>query len=368
MTGRLVVVGRGAPERGGIPSYLAMMERERVRLGVPVVVVNLSPSQPVAGGKATLANFSRTLLDAWRVFRATRRDDIVHIHSALAPTVTAARAGLLLFSARLRGASTVLHAHGGRLAQQPPHGLGRGLTSRVARSATRVVAVAEVVREALIRLGVDEARLRVIPNGVAVERYALMLADTAHPRTRVGLTPRVLYAGILSPRKGVLDLVEASQRLHARGVAHELWLAGGQPDEGRDVYDKVVHALPKRVKVLGPLPPEAMPETYAACDVFCLPSWWEAMPLTVLEAQAAGLPVIATDVGDVSRVVVDGETGLVVPPRDVDALESALESVLISRDRRAAMAARARERAALFDERVTIDLLAHVFQEVWEAS
>lgn len=367
MSRRVVVVGRGAPERGGIPSYLAMMERESDRLGVPVVVVNLTPSRPGEGGRATLTNFYRTLGDAWRVFRIARGGDIVHVHSALAPTVTAVRAGLLLLSARLRGARTVLHAHGGRLAQQPPQGLGRGLTSLVVRSATRVVAVAEVVREALERLGVDEARMVVIPNGVAVQSYARVPSRAASPDGEQEHPPRVLYAGILSRRKGVLDLAEASERLHARGVAHELWLAGGLPDEGQAAYDEVLRALPERVRVLGALPPESMPETYAACDVFCLPSWWEAMPLTVLEAQATGLPVVATDVGDVARVVMDGQTGLLVPPQDTDALVAALESLLVSADRRATMGARAREHSTRFDQAVTLDLLALVFADIWEA-
>lgn len=365
MSGRVVVVGRGAPERGGIPSYLAMMERHRDRLGVPVVILNLTPSRPGEGGKATPANLSRTLGDARRVLRSARRGDIVHIHSALAPAVTAGRAGLLLLAARLRGAGTVLHAHGGRLAQQPPQGPARVLTSLVVRSATRVVAVAEVVREVLTTLGVDPSRLQVVPNGVAVEKYAPVAAGAAVTDGGAHVVPRVLYAGILSRRKGVLDLLEASQRLQAREVAHELWLAGGLPDEGRSAYDEVLRAVPAGVRLLGALPPGAMPATYAACDVFCLPSWWEAMPLTVLEAQAAGLPVVATDVGDVSRIVVHGETGLVVPPRDVDALEAALESLLLSAPSRSAMGARAREHAARFDERATVDLLGRVFRDIW---
>ena len=82
--------------------------------------------------------------------------------------------------------------------------------------------------------------------------------------------------------------------------------------------------------LLGTRPPEEMPAVYAAADVFCLPSWWEAMPLSVLEAMAAGLPVVATDVGDVGRDRVDdGETGFVVPPRRPEQLAACAAQTLL---------------------------------------
>jgi glycosyltransferase involved in cell wall biosynthesis len=71
-----------------------------------------------------------------------------------------------------------------------------------------------------------------------------------------------------------------------------------------------------------------MPAVYASADVFCLPSWWEAMPLSVLEAMAAGLPVVATHVGDVGRIVLHAETGFVVPPRSPRQLADALRTLL----------------------------------------
>ena len=71
-----------------------------------------------------------------------------------------------------------------------------------------------------------------------------------------------------------------------------------------------------------------MPDVYRQVDVFCLPSWWEAAPLSILEAMATGLPVVATSVGDVPRMVADGETGFVVPSRDPGALADALGRLL----------------------------------------
>src|SRR5438067_1348378 len=72
---------------------------------------------------------------------------------------------------------------------------------------------------------------------------------------------------------------------------------------------------------------EAMPDVYADADVFCLPSWWEAMPLSILEAMASALPVVASAVGDIPRLVDEGVTGYVVPARDPALLAEALKRV-----------------------------------------
>src|SRR5204862_6978171 len=139
--------------------------------------------------------------------------------------------------------------------------------------------------------------------------------DEHHP-------PRVLYVGLLTARKGVLDLIEASRLLRDEGVDHELLLLGGMPDEGPEAAQPVLAAADGVARLLGTRPPEEMPAAYADADVFCLPSWWEAMPLSVLEAMAAGLPVVASDVGDVSRLVT-AECGAVVPAKDPQRLAEA---------------------------------------------
>jgi glycosyltransferase involved in cell wall biosynthesis len=154
----------------------------------------------------------------------------------------------------------------------------------------------------------------------------------------------VLYVGLLTPRKGVLDLIEASRLLTAEGVRHELRLLGGTPDEGPEAATPVLEAADGTATLLGTRAPQDMPQAYAEADVFCLPSWWEAMPLSVLEAMAAGLPVVATDVGDVSRLVTK-ECGHVVPAKSPELLAEALRPLLEDVETRRRMGHAARERA-----------------------
>jgi glycosyltransferase involved in cell wall biosynthesis len=222
--------------------------------------------------------------------------------------------------------------------------------------ADRVVAVWTAGERAL-RSALGDAKVRLVDNGVRVEDFA------AGGRARE--VPRVLYVGLLTPRKGLLDLVEASRLLTARGVAHELCLVGGTPDEGPAAEAPVRAAAAGVARLLGSRPREEMAAVYADADVFCLPSWWEAMPLSVLEAMASGLPVVATDVGDVPRAVAHGETGYVVPPRCSEALADALEPLLRDERLRRRMGAAGQERVrAQFSSAATARSLSAVFGEL----
>jgi glycosyltransferase involved in cell wall biosynthesis len=203
------------------------------------------------------------------------------------------------------------------------------------RPVDRVVAVWTAGERALAS-AVGSDRVVLVDNGVDVSRFT-------SPQPGAGL-PKVLYVGLLTPRKGVLELIEASKALRAEGLDHELMLLGGTPDEGPAAAEPVLAAAKGHATLLATRPPSEMPAAYASADVFCLPSWWEAMPLSVLEAMAASLPVVATDVGDVGRLVADGESGYVVPTRSPEALASALRKLLVDPDlrRRAGEAGRRR--------------------------
>lgn len=332
---KVLLVGKGAPDRGGIPSFLDVLLTGTLGRSHELRFLNLAHTGTPQGGKATAGNVVRTVADVAAVYRAAGGQDVVHIHSALAPGVTLARAALLTAAGRARGCAVVVHAHGG--------GIRRWLTSRrrrllvrlAMRPAHRVVAVWSAGERALAQV-VPPERVRLINNGVRLDRYP--------PPEPAHRPPRVLYVGMLTPRKGVLDLVAAAQILRERGVTYELALLGGTPDEGPEAEAEVRAALDGHAELLGTRSPEEMPAAYAAADVFCLPSWWEAMPLSVLEAMAAGLPVVASDVGDVGRAVLHGETGFVVPPRSPEQLASALEKLLVDGPERRRMGAAGRAR------------------------
>lgn len=337
---KLLVVGRGAPERGGIPTFLNWLVTTATANGATVDFVNLSPGTDTPGGRWRLTNLTRSFRDVASVARRTSTGDIVHVHSAMAPASTMIRAAVLCAAARARGGRVLLHVHGGRLPLWVTTRV-RTVLLRVCTSTAHHVAAVSGDTYRTVADVTGSSRTTLIRNGVDTVTF--------HPggAHEVRAAPVILYVGHLSPRKGVGDLLDATARLSETGVEHTLMIVGGAPDEGASHAVNVDPRQFPTVQLRGPQPTEAMPDLYREADVLCLPSWWEAMPLSVLEGMATGLPVVATDVGDIHTAVVAGRHGFLVPPRAPDQLASALSTLLHDEELRTKMGRAARETAEL---------------------
>ena len=356
---RVLLVGKGDPERGGIPTFIDLILSSSLADEHDLSFLNLAGGR--RGGRWSGSNLVRTMADAAKVFRAARSADVVHLHTAFAPAPTIVRAAMLSAAARARGSRVLTHVHGGLVPRWMTTLARRQLVRAALGFADAVIAVSEGSAAALRPVAGD--RVLLIENGVDLQRF--------HPRPvspHARHRPVVLHVGVLTERKGVLDLLEASDRLAARGIDHEVRLVGGLPPdhrEGRSVLAATT-ASPRegRVTVVGELDGAAMPDAYRAADVFCLASWWEAMPLSVLEAMACGLPVVATDVGDVARLVDDTVTGAVVPAQDRAALTDALDALLRDADRRREVGTAGRRRVeARWDAMATIQAIGRLYRD-----
>ena len=196
------------------------------------------------------------------------------------------------------------------------------------------------------RLGVGPGRCVVIPNGIDLAAADAALAiGREEARKRLGIFPTdlaIAYVGRLHEEKGVAHLIGAFHALLQVHPTARLLLAGDGPS--RRSLETAVEALRLGhfVRFLGTLA-DPWP-LLAAADIFALPSLWEGMPNALLEALAAGRPAVATAVGAVPEMVVDGREALVVPPGDTGALARALAELAASPARRREMGALARQR------------------------
>jgi len=200
---------------------------------------------------------------------------------------------------------------------------GRRLKQRLLGSCVdRYVAVSEDMARTLRAALHSERKVRMIHNGVALDRPAMANASLRAALSPTPDRPLMLTVARLHPQKGLGYLLSA-----AACVPGAVFLvAGDGPQRGALEAESRRLGLAERVIFLGHR--EDVPALLACCDLFVLPSLFEGLPVSVLEAMAAGKPVIATAVGGTDEVVVHGETGLLVQPGDAGALAEAIQLLL----------------------------------------
>jgi glycosyltransferase involved in cell wall biosynthesis len=202
-----------------------------------------------------------------------------------------------------------------------PTRLRRWRTRLLLRRADRIVALTREAKRRLVALGVDPARVCVIPNGVNVERFPMV--DTARrgqARAGFGLATTggvAAYVGALESEKNVGAAVRAVARLDGVRL-----LVAGEGSE-RTALERLGRAIAsERVRFLGRF--DDVDRVFAAADVVVLPSFSEGLPGVLIEAGLSGIPVVASDVGFVNEIVADGQTGYLVDPSDAPGLANAL--------------------------------------------
>jgi glycosyltransferase involved in cell wall biosynthesis len=356
----LEVTQRYPPALGGVEIQVEAIARALAALGhgVEVVTTDLARDRP-------FTRFARTRSDEpfpvrrHRAFRTVpaphglgiiapgmaadllgARADIVHAHAfGMAPTWLAAGAR------RVRSIPLVVetHADAGR-GTSGWRAYARAIVRLTLRPADRVVAHTRLEAELLTSLGVLPERVTVIPDGIDLTEFARPPVRTPSSE---GLT--LLFVGRLYPeQKGLVPLVHAlaqvppQLRLRLRLVGED-W--GGEAlvmrlARGLGVEDRVV--------LTGPLSRAQLLGEYARADIFVLPSLFDSTPIVLLEAMAAGLPIVATRVGGIPEVLAEGENALLCPPNDPVALADALERLAREEGLRERFSRAGRERVERF--------------------
>lgn len=344
---------RRAGAENMVASLASRLDRDRFQTGVVSLYDpfpnGLEPGVPVwylAKRRGLDARMVSRLAHVFREFRP----DIVHTHSyVLRYTLPAA------WRARPRALVHTVH----NLAEKEADRLGRAIQRFAFRHGVVPVAIAAAVARSF-RAAYGREPAATIPNGIDTAAYS-------RPEARAGWRSAhgfgeddvlVVSVARLEPQKNPLALVEAFARA---GVGHLLIAGDGSLLEAARL--RAAHlGIASRVHFLGVR--TDVPELLSASDIFALASDWEGNPLSVMEALAAGLPVVATSVGGVPELVSDGVTGILAPPGDVGALAGALESLARDPQRRREMGAAGRECSKRFDVSAMVAAYAALFEEV----
>jgi glycosyltransferase involved in cell wall biosynthesis len=269
---------------------------------------------------------------AWRLVR--HEDvDVIHAHWVVPQGLVASALSLIT------GKPVVVTAHGGDV-YGAKGGLKDALKRWALRRTTRITAVSRDLASSIDRLMGEPTRVDVISMGVDTERFQPRPADPGL-RKSLGGGPIILFVGRLAEKKGVRYLLAAMPGVLSEAPDATLVIVGDGPLRGELELQAGELSITHRVRFLGAKPPEELPAYYNAADVFAGPSIvaeggdTESFGLVFAEAMACGCPVVASDVGGISDLVRNEETGLLVPQKDPAALALAICRVLADETLRA---------------------------------
>jgi glycosyltransferase involved in cell wall biosynthesis len=345
------MVGTALEGRGGVVAAVSVLrdgglfERESVRY-----VATHADGSRARKARRALSGFCHTT--AACLFA---RPAIVHAHSASRASFM--RKSVLLFIARRAGCKTIFHLHGGgfrQYADQESGALMRRWIRHTLEQSSRVIALSSGWADYL-RGFAPRARMAVLPNSVPLP---------ALPDPALREPGRILFLGRAEAAKGIDELLAAAAELAPRFPQLRL-VIGGEGDLERVRRRAAALGIGDRIELLGWVGPRARDAQLARASVFCLPSHAEGLPMSMLEAMAAGTPVVVSNVGGIPETIQDHDNGLLVPPRDAPALAAALARVLADDTLRERLARRGR---ATIEQRYSLDVvgeqLASLYREL----
>ena len=319
------------------PGVLAVGAALSIPFNDSVAPIAVSP----AAGKRTL--------EALHHFRP----DVVHVHEPAVPMV-----GL---AAALRGPIPVVGTFHAWSDSDRAYRLARPLVARAARRLSARIAVSPAASAYHARaLGISEGSFRHVPNGVEVVRFR----DAAPIPELVDGPPTLLFVGRLEPRKGLASLLRAFVELKTRRPSVRLVVVGEGP--GREHAQSLLPArLRADVLFVGRVDQEDLPRFYRSADLFVSPALGgESFGIVLLEAMAAGVAVVASDIPGYRTVLRDGVEGRFVPAGDPATLADTLDALLSNAALREAMAAQGRQSVQRYDWSCVVDQLRDIYAQV----
>lgn len=360
VTEHIIALARGARQRGHDVHILAACSGQQGDF-IPQTrpVTRRVVSIPIAGA---VARVGLSPLSYVRIKRILQREafDVFHLHEPLTPSLT----WWALLHARMQPQAVTVgtfHAYHERPNWLYTH--SRPIFGKFFRRLDSLIAVSEAAYDFAHRLFPGD--YRIIPNGVDLSRFGrdrhLAEDDPDRPLT-------ILFVGRLDKRKGFQTLLEAYLRLKPDYPRLRLRVVGPFTPRECAPYQKIAEAqFVTGIEFVGYVSPERLPTFYHQADIFCAPSLgYESFGIVLLEAMAAGLPVVASDIAGYRTVLSDGQEGRLIPPGQTECLAEAVRQLLNQPQQRQAMGQRGRLKASQYNWDQIVEQVLELYRETIE--
>jgi glycosyltransferase involved in cell wall biosynthesis len=340
-----------ASPRFGTYSVMARVPREEMRHGLHIDHPRYPLLPKIGMSTAPLALFAAALRFLRRQIRAGRDFDLIDAHYFYPDGVAAVMLGQAL------GRPVVITARGSDLNLIANYAVPRRWICWAAAHAAGLVAVSSGLKDRLVSLGIPPERVRVLRNGVDLALFRPRDREAA--RHRLGFTrPTLLAVGNLVALKRHNLMVETLTLLPDA----DLVIVGEGPERGAIETLASARGVAGRVRLLGQMPQEKLPEIYSAADLLLLVSAHEGWPNVLLESMACGTPVVVSDIAGIADIVASPAAGCIVTDITPDYLGATIRGLLAAPPVRATTRAYAEH----FDWQSTTDGQIALFREVCE--
>ncbi|MFN0141348.1 MAG: glycosyltransferase [Pyrinomonadaceae bacterium] len=312
---RMLMIGMHLMKtRGGITTLISAICRSSISREFDITYVASQAEDFRKPAKFLLA-LGAAVKVAWHCI--ARRPDLVYVH--VGSNASLYREGCLILLAKLLRRVVVTHFHAGdaELYYSKQSAPGRLLIKTALGANDSIIAVSSETAHVVRSISASD-QVVVIPN--AIDTAAFGPKDATSDGD-----VKLIFVGATGKLKGEHDLLRALSKLRSSNIDLKVSIVGFGAEDLRSECERL--GIAKMIESLGPVPSTKMADRYADADIFVLPTYAEAMPMSVLEAMAASLAIVTTPVGGITELIGDGVNGLLVAPGDVDSLAEKIKDL-----------------------------------------
>jgi glycosyltransferase involved in cell wall biosynthesis len=335
---RVLMVGMHLTKtRGGISTLIAEILKSPLKEDFEFTYIESQAEDFGKFGKAFLA-LSAVARFVWNCI--SKRPNLVYVH--LGSNASLYRESIFIFLAKLFGKKVITHFHAGDVDNYYPfqRKIGQKFIQTALRLSDSFIAVSQESAKQLRDI-TQSQNISVITNAIDTSVFnGDKKSLTDEPG---GDAVRLLFVGAVGKLKGEKDLIKALALLRDNKPNLKISFLGYGAENLKDYCEKF--EVGNLVEYLGAVPMDERIEFFRRSDIFVLPTYAEAMPMSVIEAMAAGLPVISTRVGGIPELIEDGVDGILFAPGDVGALAEKISFLLNNKDTRIKIGKKAKQKA-----------------------